>query len=306
MLKDRLRTSAVLISIAVALIYLDVHYPVVAVPGLWLIPLLLFFGLGTAWDVTSLILASGRQVARVDALVATGMVTLAAAIPTAEPGGRMAAMVLAAMAAIFFVFLREMNRYARGETGVIERTCASVFVSLYIGLPMGLLVVLRTNESLAALLTMIVVTKSTDAGAYFSGKTFGKHKLVPRLSPGKTWEGAIGGVVIATIVAFACLSQLFPALMSVAAQVPSSAGESTTGGAGSPLAQPWVGALVLGPTLAIAGMIGDLAESLIKRDSGAKDSGQWLPGLGGVWDVTDSLIAAAMPAVLCFAAGVGG
>jgi len=57
--------------------------------------------------------------------------------------------------------------------------------------------------------------------------------------------------------------------------------------------------------LAVAGMIGDLAESLIKRDTQAKDSGNWLPGLGGVWDVTDSLIAAVMPAFLCFAAGVG-
>jgi phosphatidate cytidylyltransferase len=60
----------------------------------------------------------------------------------------------------------------------------------------------------------------------------------------------------------------------------------------------------LGPVLAITGMIGDLAESLVKRDSNAKDSGNLLPGLGGVWDVTDSLIAAVMPAFLCFVAGV--
>ena len=68
------------------------------------------------------------------------------------------------------------------------------------------------NWGLAAVLTMIAVTKSTDAGAYFSGKTFGKHKLIPRLSPGKTREGAVGGIVIATIVAFVCLKWLFPAI----------------------------------------------------------------------------------------------
>ncbi len=154
------------------------------------------------------------------------------------------------------------------------------------------------NWGLAALLTTIAVTKSTDAGAYFSGKTLGKHKLIPRLSPGKTREGAVGGILTATIVAFGCLQWLFPAVAGAAAgpvATPSIPG----------IDQPLWGALVLGPLLALTGMVGDLAESLIKRDSGAKDSGNWLPGLGGVWDVTDSLIAAVMPAFLCFAAGVG-
>ena len=142
------------------------------------------------------------------------------------------------------------------------------------------------------------MTKSTDAGAYFSGRALGKHKLIPRLSPGKTREGAVGGILTATIVAFVCLQWLFPLVAGEAAgpvQAPSVPG----------IDQPLWGALVLGPLLAVAGMIGDLAESLVKRDTGAKDSGTWLPGLGGVWDVTDSLIAAVMPAFLCFAAGVG-
>ena len=63
---------------------------------------------------------------------------------------------------------------------------------------------------------------------------------------------------------------------------------------------------MLGPILTLAGLAGDLAESLVKRACGAKDSGNWLPGLGGVWDVTDSLIAAVMPAFLCFSMGIGG
>ena len=155
------------------------------------------------------------------------------------------------------------------------------------------------NWGLWALLTTVAVTKSADAGAYFAGKSFGRNKLIPRLSPGKTQEGAIGGIVTATIVAFVCLSQLFPG-GDTGAQV------STFTPSIPAFADPLWGALLLGPLLATAGMVGDLAESLVKRDSGAKDSGDWLPGLGGVWDVTDSLIGAILPAFLCFAAGVGG
>jgi phosphatidate cytidylyltransferase len=141
----------------------------------------------------------------------------------------------------------------------------------------------------------MLVTKSADAGAYFTGKTLGRHKLIPRLSPGKTWEGAIGGIVTSTLVALACLTWLFPESSNAPGSAPSIA----------LLASPLWGALLLGPLLSLSGMVGDLAESLVKRDAGAKDSGDWLPGLGGVWDVTDSLIAAAMPAFLCFSAGVG-
>ncbi|EMI43841.1 phosphatidate cytidylyltransferase [Rhodopirellula sp. SWK7] len=141
-----------------------------------------------------------------------------------------------------------------------------------------------SNWGLAALLSMIAITKSTDAGAYFTGKSIGRRKLIPRLSPGKTWEGSIGGVVVATLVAAACIAFLFPAI------------------SGPDSAPPLGLALVLGPLLAICGMVGDLAESLVKRACGAKDSGNLLPGLGGVWDVTDSLIFASLPAFLCFAA----
>ena len=332
MLKDRLKTSAVLISIIAVLLYLDSHFSAAGAEGLWLVPLLLFFALGTASDISNLFLASGRPIRRLPTLVATAIVTLSACVPMAWPlasqtypvgcpVGRLGWIVIAAVAAVFWILMAEMKRYGLPESGssdstseqqsqnsgTIERTCFGVFVSLYVGLPMALLVALRSmnisthggNWGLAALLTMIIVTKSTDAGAYFSGKALGRHKLIPRLSPGKTREGAIGGILTATIVAFLCLKWLFP---WIAGPLPASAPPPAI----SLLASPFWGALVLGPLLAVSGMIGDLAESLVKRDSGAKDSGNWLPGLGGVWDVTDSLIAAIMPAFLCFAAGVGG
>jgi phosphatidate cytidylyltransferase len=312
LLIDRLKTSAVLISITAALLYLDANMSPTGVEGIWLLPLLLFFSLGTAWDISGLLANSSRPIRRRITLLATATITLSAYLPMmwplfgAEyppdcPVGKLGWIAIATIASVFLLLIAEMVDYGKGPQGAIERACGGAFVSVYVGLPMALLVSLRSlgdgNWGLAALLTMIAVTKSTDAGAYFSGKTFGKHKLIPRLSPGKTREGAVGGILVATIVAFVCLKWLFPAIAGEAI------GPVTTPSIPG-LDQPIWGALCLGPVLAITGMIGDLAESLVKRDSNAKDSGNLLPGLGGVWDVTDSLIAAAMPAFLCFVAGV--
>ncbi len=337
MLKDRLKTSAVLISIVALLIYLDVRFSKEGAEGLFLVPLLLFFALGTASDISNLLIKSKRPIRYGSTLVATGMITLSACLPLLWPYfnatypvgcsvGRLGWIVIAGVAAMFWILLGEMRTYGTDKhkpisdliSGTIERTCAGSFVSLYVGLPMALLVTLRSMNSsthggtwgLAALLTMIIVTKSTDAGAYFSGKALGgkllgSKKLIPRLSPGKTREGALGGIIIATIVAFLCLKWLFPWIVSLAGLSPPESLQSVPAPPIAALANPIFGALLLGPLLAVSGMIGDLAESLVKRDSGAKDSGNWLPGLGGVWDVTDSLIAAIMPAFLCFAAGVG-
>ena len=314
MLKDRLRTSAILITIIAALLYLDGHHSIRGAEGLWLLPLLLFFTVGTASDMSSLLSKSGRLISRRTTILAAAIVTLSACVPLVWPLvgsqypadcpiGRLGWIVAGAITSVFLVIGAEMRVYGKGPAGAIERTSLGVFVSLYVGLPMALMVALRSlgdgNWGLAALLTTIAVTKSTDAGAYFTGKSIGRNKLIPRLSPGKTWEGAVGGILTATLVAFVCLQWLFPAIS----------------GGGSPplaapsiaiLAQPVWGAICLGPLLAVSGMIGDLAESLVKRDCDAKDSGNLLPGLGGVWDVTDSLIAAVLPAFLCFAAGVGG
>ncbi|EMI56716.1 phosphatidate cytidylyltransferase [Rhodopirellula sallentina SM41] len=316
MLFDRLRTSGVLISIAVASLYADANFSVPGAAGLYLFPLLLFFALGTALDLCGMFLRVGFPVHRGVILSATALIvlspyvpvvwnTLAAgkpdtvsAYPANCPIGQMGWIVLATIFAAMMFFLDEMKDYSVGSdpSGVLRRLVASMFTATYVGLPMSLLVVLRglgeadigdataSNWGMAALLTMIAVTKFSDAGAYFTGKSIGRTKLIPRLSPGKTWEGSVGGVVVSTLVAAGCIAYLFPAI----------AGEGS--------APPLSLAFVLGPLLAVFGMVGDLAESLVKRACGAKDSGNLLPGLGGVWDVTDSLIFASLPAFLCFAA----
>ena len=122
------------------------------------------------------------------------------------------------------------------------------------------------------MLYLIAVVKCSDGGAYFVGRAFGRRKLVPRISPGKTWEG-LGGAVLGAQFGggLFCL---------IAGQV-------------SSFRLPLKHALILGLLLAAAGVLGDLFESLLKRASGAKDSGNMLPGLGGVLDVLDSLLFAA-------------
>jgi phosphatidate cytidylyltransferase len=118
------------------------------------------------------------------------------------------------------------------------------------------------------LLYFVLVTKLSDCGAYMVGSLIGKHKMIPRISPGKTWEGFAGAIVVSTAA-----SVLFAAL------------------AGSHLAGMTLGhAVILGVILSISAVVGDLIESLFKREAGLKDSGRLFPGIGGILDLLDSLL----------------
>ena len=123
---------------------------------------------------------------------------------------------------------------------------------------------LRSGPALVLLLLLIIW--AADVGAFFAGHAFGRHKLAPEVSPGKTWEGALGGFVLAALVA----------------------------GVGATLLGFALGSFVLLALVTIAAsIVGDLTESLLKRQAGAKDSGVLLPGHGGVLDRLDSLFSAA-------------
>jgi phosphatidate cytidylyltransferase len=114
----------------------------------------------------------------------------------------------------------------------------------------------------------VLVTKFSDSGAYVVGSLIGRHKMIPRISPGKTWEG-LGGAVLGSILA----SWLFVGAFHV--HMP----EMNT-----------VHIIVLGILLGLAAVIGDLIESLFKREAGVKDSGRYFPGIGGILDLLDSLL----------------
>jgi phosphatidate cytidylyltransferase len=162
---------------------------------------------------------------------------------------------------------------ARGRPGpgVLADAAAALFAPIYIGLPLGAFAWIRadrpgidgnTPDGRAAVLLLLVVIVISDSAQYYTGRTFGKRPLAPTISPKKTVEGAIGGMVFGTLAMAIGGHYVFA----------------------SPI---WVLAL-LGAAISLLGIVGDLFESLLKRSAGVKDSSNLIPGHGGVLDRIDS------------------
>jgi len=191
---------------------------------------------------------------------ATGLVLIALALLTAVLGGTLFAVFVAAIATVMFY---EWTRLVRGW-GVVWYVSGFVYALV----PALALLWIRERDAhgLDLLLWAFIVTWATDIGAYFAGRRFGRRKLAPSISPGKTVEGLYGGIAAATIFggAWALATGLGHALLALA------------------------------PVLALAAQGGDLFESSMKRRAGVKDSGSWLPGHGGVLDRLDGLVPVAV------------
>jgi phosphatidate cytidylyltransferase len=200
-----------------------------------------------------------------------------------EPAWWLICQAFAAL--VLYAFLLEMARF-RQPGGTVERIALSVWVVSYLGLLPSFLIQLRfapiqihfgsprsfndaMHQGTVALALAIFVPKGCDIGAYFAGRFFGRHRMTPILSPKKTWEGAAGGLILAVAVAFG-LNRLGPVIPGGSA-----------------------GTIAFGLSVGLAGMFGDLAESLIKRDCERKDASQMVPGFGGILDVVDSIVFAA-------------
>lgn len=161
-----------------------------------------------------------------------------------------------------------------GTSDVLANCGASYFSIIYLGLLAACVIALRIDFGPWHLLMFIFVIKSADIGAYSFGTLFGKHKFSPKISPGKTWEGMAGAVAAAIIVAIC---------FAVSCDIMS----------------PW-SAAIFGFCFAFIGQMGDLAESMLKRDAQQKDSANNVPGFGGILDILDSLLPAAPFAYLFF------
>jgi phosphatidate cytidylyltransferase len=169
-------------------------------------------------------------------------------------------------------FLAGMAAYPQ-PGGSVVRVALLAWVVAYLGLLPSFLAQLRwweePDRGVTALALTIFVPKFGDIGAYFTGRLLGRHRMAPALSPKKTWEGLAGGLALSALTAVG-LNAALPAVL---------------GGA-------WRAA-GFGAVVGLAGVLGDLAESLVKRDGGQKDASQVVPGFGGVLDVVDSVLFAA-------------
>jgi CDP-diglyceride synthetase len=208
---------------------------------------------------------------------------LLSGVTYAGPG--MAAEVIALALVVILVLARQGIAWARqpqgaerGEQAVAPRSPYLAWADLgltlggavYTGGLLGYAPLLATvQESTergggqAWMLLVLLGTAACDSGAYFVGSLFGRHKLIPHISPGKTWEGLVGGVAGAVLAAL-----LLSGLLKIG----------------------WEAAILLGVILCVAAVTGDLCESFIKRACGVKDSGNIIPGHGGVLDRVDSIL----------------
>jgi phosphatidate cytidylyltransferase len=297
----RLISAVVLISLLVAVVWLDYWYPLWGVAGLWMWPLGLYASVATASELTKLAQSGGHALERVPILVAVGAAYLIASVPlfwgfSGEPYpsdcpvGIVGWPALAIPILLFALSAYQMMHY-NADGKALERISLAGFILLYVGGCSSFWIIMRTQSpsqwSLLTLVGIIAATKLADIGAYISGKMTGRNKLCPKISPGKTWEGLIGGFLFSALGSWIIFCQFIPWMLPT-----------------KPLTLGPFGPILFALLLTCTGLVGDLTESLIKRDVGSKDSGRLLPGMGGVWDVTDSLLPAAVIGFLGVVAGL--
>lgn len=300
MLRWRLLSAGVILCLLLALAALDFVGAGGAPAGGWLLLWLLIVIAMATEECLSLLAAKNLRPVQWPVYAGTVAITLAFGLPilgrvvgqsTALSDGVSPPLVALAIAAAV-VLVVEMRRFHAPGQHIVHIALA-IFAIVYVGVLGGFMTELRifnndNRQGMTALVSLLLVAKSSDVGAYLTGRLVGRTKMTPRLSPGKTVEGAFGGIATACVTSWAFFQFVAPQLMQRSDYAPPG----------------WLSTILYGFILAIAAMIGDLAESLLKRDMERKDSSTWLPGLGGVLDIIDSLLVAAPAAYLCWKLGL--
>lgn len=182
-------------------------------------------------------------------------------------------LILTAALFLIFVLIKQTFRFQADFSKMLTGTGVTILGVFYIAFLGGFIVSMRVGftETLVPLLStklltfFFLVVMGADTGGYYIGKNFGKHKLIPKISPGKTWEGVIGGLVFSMAFAALATATFFPEL-------------------------PYKLSIPLAIIMSIVGLFGDLAESAMKRGADVKDAANILPGHGGLLDRLDSLL----------------
>lgn len=282
MLVWRVTVSAILIPLLFGVFYLDAHSGGTAPYLLGVVVLIAFRGADEAVD-----LLRTRSFTPNRITVCACSVFVAAAswygrlpwLPLKIPGDNntLAQVILAYALTILLLFMLAAWRY-REPGRSMETLSVEILIVSYIGVLLGVASQLRwvAGEAAGYLVigSLLVVVKSGDVGAYVLGRLFGRRKMVPLLSPGKTWMGGGGAMLGSALGAFLWLHFTTP-LFNPAWQPPM-----------------WYWTAIYGLVLGAVGLVGDLCESLIKRDVGKKDSGWLIPGFGGLLDLVDSVLYA--------------
>lgn len=300
MLRWRFILGAIFIGALVALCWLDHR---AQLRGSYLMPLAIVVSLMCAGELLAMFRQRGLQPLSRVVYGGTAITVVAACVPgmisivsRANPMlGQLGWLAIGLAVALLLALVSELRRFeSPGQS--TTNLALSCFAILYAGGLMGFLVQLRllrvgSNDGadwgMFALASFIATVKMSDTGQYTAGRLWGRHKLAPKVSPGKTWEGALGGLVAAAATS---------ALLVI--WRPDSGATSQ--------AILVLRAIFCGMLLAAAGIIGDLAESLLKRDAGVKDSSTWMQGFGGVLDLLDSLLGAAPVAYMLWVFGAYG
>ncbi|MEM6854554.1 MAG: phosphatidate cytidylyltransferase [Planctomycetota bacterium] len=266
-------------------------------PGLILLGLVLGLGAVASIELSALLRAKWGHCSRLStfgsAAVGCLMVYFLPIIDT--PRTAVAFFGSGVAGVLFFSMFR--HSFLRKETqGGAAAGANAVFAMVYLGILPGMYLLIRggmgdaeagVGYSAWVIAAIVMIVKSCDIGAYFTGRFLGKRKLIEWLSPGKTWEGLIGGMAFAGLwaVVFTLIGNSLVPERAIAV---------------------WY-ALPAGMLLGFLGQVGDLVASLLKRDAGVKDWAQTIPGFGGVMDVADSVLIVAPVAywLLTLAPGVG-
>lgn len=265
-MKTRVLTAAVALPILIVSIVLPSYFPA----AVWLFVAIAAFALAAGlFEFFSL---TKKLELKADASIAyLGATALFIGFVLDAPAMAPDLLIAALSAFIIALLISQTFRFQPDLTRMLSGVGVTLLGVLYIAFLGGFLVATRVGfESMPYLSTHLLgyfflVLMGSDTGAYFAGKAFGKHKLIPKISPGKTWEGLIGGFLAAAGFAAIATVWFFPEL-------------------------PYQASIPLAIVMSGVGVLGDLAESAVKRGANTKDTASILPGHGGFLDRLDSLL----------------